>query len=61
MPKTSFQEGSHLGSMWNLALRLHFGSDGVGHREAWAAQNLTYWSSACQGSMVWVQWCCHMS
>lgn len=28
-PKTSFQEGSHLGRAWNLALRLHFGSDGT--------------------------------
>lgn len=28
-PKTSFQEGSHLGRVWNLALRWHFGSDGA--------------------------------
>lgn len=27
--QTSVQEGSHLGSTWNLALGLHFGSDGI--------------------------------
>lgn len=65
MPKISSQEGSHLGSMWNLALRLyfgsglHFGSDGVHCRAAWVAENLAYWPTACEGSMVWVQWCCY--
>lgn len=29
-PGRSSQEGSHLGRAWTLALRLHFGYDGVG-------------------------------
>lgn len=28
-------------------------------KQAWAAENLAYWPSACRGSMVWVPWCCY--